>query len=138
MSANKSADELAVDAFAEILRTPTIKLGQDGYYPKPKVWQSLEMQRAEAASGHASSSISTPETRGYWADLWLDGLWYHYSVSNTKNKISPVEVAEAIKSPGRIVTRSGPYNEGRGWEATVGSGEHFYMLGHGRNKHGQS
>ena len=73
--------------------------------------------------------------RGYRAAVRVGNLWYWYSVSNTDRKITPAEVADAITDCRlRRIQRSNPYKNGRGFEATVWSGDHCYMLGHGDNK----
>ena len=59
-------------------------------------------------------------------------------MSGTLDRVPPTEVADAITSPHRIVDRSESYKDGRGFEATVRSGGHSYMLGHGNNRPVQS
>jgi hypothetical protein len=99
---------MTVDDFADILRNPAIAVVDGNWYP----WEA---------------------PRGYRARLRLGDEWYWYSVSDTLNEVSPKEVADAIKSRDRE-KRSGSYKNGRGFEATVRSGNRWYMLGHGNNR----
>ena len=100
---------MTVDDFANILRDPAITVEEGSLYP----WGA---------------------PRGYRASLRLGNEWYWYSVSSTLDVVSPKEVADAITSPDRQIQRSGPYKNGRGFEATVWCGERCYMLGHGNNR----
>jgi len=100
---------MTVDEFAIVLRDPKITVAEEGFYPHDK-------------------------PRGYRAILECRNRWYWYSVSATLEPVSPTEVAAAITSPDRRVNRSGSYNGGRGFEATVTLRGHSYMLGHGNNR----
>lgn len=93
---------MTVAEYAEILRHPDLKLYEDGWYTSRK-----------------------KGTQGYRATFSLGKKWYWYSVSDTPEKVSPLEVAEAILL-GRI-DRSEPYKSS-GFEATVRQGDHSYML----------
>ena len=100
---------MTVDEFAEVLRNPAAKLESEGYYP-----------------------IRKP--RGYWAHIEVGGRLYWYSVSSSLEPVSASEVATAITDRFRKIERCGAYKNGSGFEATVWSGEHCYMLGHGDNR----
>ena len=100
---------MTVDQFAEILRDPRTRIDEEGLYPHNK-------------------------PRGYRAILECRNLWYWYSVSGTLNRVTPSDTADAITSPRRLIDREGSYKDGRGFEATVRSGGHSYMLGHGDNR----
>lgn len=98
---------MTIDEFAEVLRSPGLRLYEDGEYESHKTGRT-----------------------GYRATFQLGGKWYWYSVSDTTHKVGPWEVAEAITSPTRTVQREGPYGNS-GFEATVQQGGHWYMLGMG-------
>lgn len=104
---------MTIEKFAAVLRNPKTEVGEDGFYPHLK-------------------------PRGYWVRLDYGNERYWYSVSGTLDRVPPTEVADAITSPHRIVDRSEPYKDGRRFEATVRSGGHSYMLGHGNNRPVQS
>jgi len=98
---------MTVDEFAKVLRGD-LTLVEDGFYEGNRT--------------------------GYWARFESKGLRYWYSVSNTSERIAAQLVAEAITAPDRHIQRSKPYHDGEGFEATVRSGRHHYMLGHGNNR----
>jgi hypothetical protein len=100
---------MTVDEFADILRDPRTRVDEEGFYPHSK-------------------------PRGYRAILECRNLWYWYSVSGTLDRVSPAAVADAITSPQSVMNREGSYKAGRGFEATIRSGGHSYMLGHGNNR----
>ena len=100
---------MTVDDFAEILRNPRIIVVDGKFYP----WDA---------------------PRGYRATIQLGEEWYWYSVSQSLDEVTPKQVAEAITARDRRLQRSKPYKNGRGFEATVWSGDHCYMLGHGNNR----
>ncbi|MFZ0818800.1 MAG: hypothetical protein WAM91_01940 [Candidatus Acidiferrales bacterium] len=68
---------------------------------------------------------------GYWA-LYKDShLYYKFSISNTDATFALNEVAHAITVSDRIIRRENTYQNRReawGFEATVLSGGHAYML----------
>ena len=69
---------------------------------------------------------------GYYAIYTSSARFYWYSVSGTDTGFAPDEVAIAITSRTRTVQRELPYWNSRGqrgFEATVRSGGHSYMLG---------
>jgi len=104
---------MTVDDFAEVLRNPAVQVtGQDWYH-------------------------NQQGQRGYKATLSLGSDQYWYSVSNTDIAITPGQVAAAILSPSRVVRRENPYDNSSGepgFEATVWSEGHSYMLGAGNIK----
>jgi hypothetical protein len=71
--------------------------------------------------------------RGYFACYRLPGgCFVKYSVSATELPVAPDEVATAIQAPGRWIQRQNPYSNRKnneGFEATVYSGGHAFMLG---------
>jgi len=102
---------MTVEDFAEVMRDPRISVETESDYLSKKT-----------------------RRLGYRAILTVGGRWYWYSVSSTEDRVSPVEVASAITSNGRQIERCGTYKDGTGFEATVRSGGHSYMLGHGNNR----
>ena len=100
---------MVVDEFAAILRDKTTQVMESGFY-------------------HNQNNVP-----GYWAVVWNRHQWYWFSVSNCGNSMSLNEVATAISAPERSIGREGRYKGGHGYEATIASGGHSYMLGHGRN-----
>ena len=102
---------MTVDEFAENLRNLATILVDEGWYH------------------------NAFHQRGYRAQLRIGDRWFWYSVSNTDLKIAPDEVAAAITSPVREVSRAGTYRSSNGklgFEATMRCAEHHYMLGAGR------
>jgi hypothetical protein len=101
--------EMTVDAFALGLKSPKLQFVQDGYY-------------ISKTSGQV----------GYWA-IYRNGEFYMwYSISATESSFAPDEVMVAITAPTRWVQRENPYDnkkENKGFEATVRSGGHAFMLG---------
>jgi hypothetical protein len=68
---------------------------------------------------------------GYRAVYSYSGRYYWCSVSGTDTRIAPDEVATAITTSGRIIQSEYPYLNSRGklgFEATVRSGDHSFML----------
>ncbi len=95
---------MTIDDFAVALRNPAIVTVESGWY--------------ESGAG-----------RGYWANLYLNGWWYHFSVSKTHVPFAPDEVASAITSPERQVGRVGTYTTQKdSLEATVKVADHWYMI----------
>jgi hypothetical protein len=98
---------MTVDDFAAVLLSQDIDLIGDGTY-KNRVGQI-----------------------GYRAVYSYSGRYYWYSVSGTETRFAPDEVATAITTSGRIIQREYPYlnrSEKLGFEATVRSGDHSFML----------
>jgi hypothetical protein len=98
---------MTVDDFAAILLSRGLDLIQDGTY-KNKLGEF-----------------------GYRAVSSNSGRFYWYSVSGTDTRVAPDEVATAITTSGRIIHREYPYLSSRGklgFEATVRSGDHLFML----------
>jgi len=95
---------MTIDDFAAALRNPAIVTVGSGWY--------------ESAAG-----------RGYWANLYLKGWWYHFSVSKTDVPFAPDEVANAITSPERQILRIGTYTtQKESLESTIRVAEHCYMI----------
>jgi hypothetical protein len=71
--------------------------------------------------------------RGYFAVYRIPGnCFVKYSVSAVEFPIGPDEVALAIRAPKRWIQRENPYPNRKnniGFEATVWSGGHAFMLG---------
>jgi hypothetical protein len=68
---------------------------------------------------------------GYRAIYRGGGCYYWFSVSATDARFAPDEVAAAIADPERNISREYPYVNGvgqLGFEATVRSGDHSFML----------
>jgi hypothetical protein len=68
---------------------------------------------------------------GYRAIYRNSGRYYWFSVSGTDVGFALDEVAQAIISPSREILRAKPYwnrHLQQGFEATVRSGEHYFML----------
>jgi hypothetical protein len=107
----KGKCSMTVESFATVMRDPSLCL--------------------EAESEYVSQRTGK---LGYRAILVAHKLWYWYSVSSTSTRVTPAEVAIAITSANCHVERCGPYKNGSGFEATVRSDGHWYMLGHGNNK----
>jgi hypothetical protein len=102
---------MTVDNFAEVLRDPNLMIDEESYY------------------------ISHTTRRPGWrAIVTLGGSWYWYSVSSAADRVSAQEVADAITASDRRISRSGSYKCGAGFEATIRSGAHWFMLGHGNNR----
>jgi hypothetical protein len=98
---------MTVDDFAAVLLSGCLDLIEDGKYNN-KVGQM-----------------------GYRATYRDSGCYYWYSVSGTETYFAPDEVAVAITTSGRVIQRENSYfNSGgkRGFEATVRSGDHSFML----------
>lgn len=69
---------------------------------------------------------------GYFASVRSGGKYLWFSVSNSDHPLAPDEVAMAITHRSRQIDRQSFYRNKkgvRGFEATVRSGEHCYMLG---------
>jgi hypothetical protein len=71
---------------------------------------------------------------GYWATYRDPSRYLWFSISATEIPFALDEVAVAIRAPERRITREYPYwnwnrNQQQGFEATVRSGEHSFMLG---------
>jgi hypothetical protein len=99
---------MTVDQFAAILRDRRTALVCDGWFFNENLQQ------------------------GYRATLSSQNRWYWFSVSNTDLELAPDEVALAITSPDRELLREGTYRNKKGalgFEATVKSADHYYMLG---------
>jgi hypothetical protein len=99
---------VTVDQFAEALVSERVQFIQEGHY---------------------SNSYGQIGYRAIYRDperyLW-------FSVSATETSLAPDEVAMAIRASGRWVQRANPYlnrNGQQGFEATVLSGGHAFMLG---------
>ena len=79
--------------------------------------------------GHYSNAFGQV---GYRA-IYRNGIYYlWYSVSSTESAFAPDEVAAAITAPKRWIQRENPYFNRKGnvgFEATVNSGGHAFMLG---------
>ena len=99
-----STPPMTVDLFAQRLRDPRLTIEKIGSYTN-------------------RSGLD-----GCRADIFLDGVWYQYSVHNTESNVSPVQVAAAITSAERIVAREEFTRDGRQYDATVWSGGRAYML----------
>lgn len=98
---------MTVDDFAAVLLLGYLDFVEDGTY-KNKVGQI-----------------------GYRATYKGSGCYYWYSVSATDVRFAPDEVAIGITTSGRVIQREYPYRNGggkQGFEATVRSGDHFFML----------
>ena len=99
---------MTVDDYADSLSAPELGFVQDGQY----------RNRAGQVGYRA---IYRDATRYLW-----------FSVSSTEISIAPDEVAAAITAPERLIQRENPYWNGngrQGFEATVHSGGHAFMLG---------
>ena len=99
---------MTVDEYALELRSTTLQFVQDGSYAN--VFGQI----------------------GYRA-IYRNGI-YHvwYSISSTESPFAPDEVAMAITAPARWIQRENPYCNRKGnigFEATVLSGGHAFMLG---------
>jgi hypothetical protein len=101
---------MTVDEFANVLRDPNTRLEEDNFYVS-----------------------DTTGNTGYKATFSRHGLWYWFSISSRTHPMSAKDVADAITHPHRSIAREGSFKR-RGFEATVYSGPHWYMLGHGDNR----
>ncbi len=98
---------MTVDEFAETLSRGGLQLVEDGQY-----------QNKFGKIGYRT--VYRDPVHYYW-----------FSVSGTDIAFALDEVALAIRAPGRQVMRENPYwnrNLQQGFEATVRSGEHCFML----------
>lgn len=98
---------MTVDEFAQVFSSGTLEFVEDGRY--------------QNQSGQVGYRAIYRDTERY--------LWF--SVSNTEIAIAIDEVAAAITTPDRQIIRENSYwnQYGRqGFEATVRSGEHWFML----------
>jgi hypothetical protein len=87
--------------------------------------RSLEL----VAEGSYTNSFGQVGYRATYRNADLH-LWF--SVSATEVRIAPDEVAMAISAQGRWIQRANPYTNSKdniGFEATVHSGGHAFMLG---------
>jgi hypothetical protein len=98
---------MTIEEFADVLRDPNAQL-----------------------IDHDTYISDTTKLHGYKAKLVRNGQYYFYSVSATRETVSPSAVADAITSPKRVVTRPAPDPSGGMFETTVRCGEHSYMLWH--------
>lgn len=94
---------MTVTEYADILRNPELTFYEDGSY-----------------------TSHTTQKEGYRATFQLAQKWFWYSVSDTRRKVSRIEVADAITRG--EVERSGRYKSD-GFEATVRYEGHSYMIG---------
>ncbi len=97
-----------VDEYALGLQSPTLQFVEEGSYP------------------NAFGQI------GYWARYRDATLYLWFSISSTESPFAPDEVAMAITAPTRWIQRENPYPNRKGnigFEATVHSGGHAFMLG---------
>ena len=101
---------MTVDQFAELLRHPDTKLESDEFYESRTTGQL-----------------------GYSVHCSLHGKQFWFSVSARAEPMALCDVADAISSERRSITREGEYKRA-GYEATVYSAPHWYMLGHGDNR----
>ncbi|SRR6266702_3477589 len=99
---------MTVDEYALELQSPALEFVQEGRYSN--------------AFGRV----------GYRA-IYKNAIYYlWYSVSSTESGLAPDEVATAITAPERWIQRENPYFNRKshvGFEATVNSGGHAFMLG---------
>lgn len=99
---------MTVDKFAIELQSPTLQFVQEGSY-------------ANAFGQIGYRAIYRNADHHLW-----------YSISSTESPFAPDEVAMAITSPTRWIQRENPYCNKKGnigFEATVLSGGHAFMLG---------
>jgi hypothetical protein len=97
---------MTVDEYAELLRM-RLEFVEDGRY------------------------TNRDSQTGYRAIYKDARAYYWYSVSVTEVPVAPDEVAQAITDPGRSILREKSYlnaSARQGFEATVRSGEHHFML----------
>jgi hypothetical protein len=105
--------KMTVDEFAAELQSPTLQRVQEGFYSND--------------SGQV----------GYRATYRNETLHLWFSISATETPFAPDEVTVAITAPTRWVRRENPYPNKRGsegFEATVHSGGHAFMLGAARRR----
>jgi len=99
---------MIVDEYALELQSPALGFEQEGRY------------------SNAFGQV------GYRA-IYRNAIYYlWYSVSSTESAFAPDEVATAITAPNRWIQRENPYFNKKGnvgFEATVNSGGHSFMLG---------
>jgi hypothetical protein len=89
------------------------------------------MTRSDCTLADAGRYENGYSRKGYFAKIRSGNKHLSFSVSNCDNSLAPNEVATAITHPNRHIYRQGYYRNKkgvRGFEATVRSGEHFYML----------
>jgi hypothetical protein len=102
------SSSVTVDEFAEVLVSESLQFIQEGHY-----------SNSDGQTGYRA--IYRDSERYLW-----------FSVSGTEITLAPDEVAVAIQARGRWVQRENPYfnrNGQQGFEATVHSGGHAFMLG---------
>jgi hypothetical protein len=98
---------VTVDEYAEALVSNGLQFVQDGQY------------------SNAFGQL------GYRAIYRCAERYLWFSVSSTETPLAPDEVAVAIRASGRWIQRENPYlnrNGRQGFEATVHSGGHAFML----------
>jgi hypothetical protein len=98
-------EDMTVDYFGEVLKTPGL---ENRVRPEPY--------------------LNKEGVKGCKAGFFLNGSWYQYSVSRTESKVYPGEVAAAIASATRQITRQEITREGKQFDATVFVDGHAYML----------
>lgn len=96
---------MSVDRFAEVLGNPELES-----FVRPEPYAN-------------DQGVS-----GCKADFFTKGCWYKYSVSGTESSVTPIEVARAITSEGRQITRQKITRGGKQFDATVFVDGHAYML----------
>jgi hypothetical protein len=103
----EQGDAVTVDEFAEVLGSGRLQFILEGHY---------------------SNSYGQVGYRAIYKDA---DRYFWFSVSATEISLAPDEVAMAIRANGRWVQREYPYlnrNGQQGFEATVHSGGHAFML----------
>ena len=99
---------MTVDEFADAISSPDLQQVESGFYSN--CWGQL----------------------GYFACYRGPNGYFKFSVSATESPIAPDEVAVALRAAGSWVQRAKPYSNRKGqegFEATVHSGGHAFMLG---------
>jgi hypothetical protein len=88
----------------------------------------LDSRTEMIADGFYQSRSGT----GYYANFKGAGKHINVSVSGTTSPVPALEIAAAITSPSRVITRANPYYNRKGYEhfeATLLCDGHHYMLG---------
>jgi len=104
---------MTVDEFALELKSSTLRFVQEGCY------------------------TNTSGQVGYWAVYRNRILYLWHSISATESSFAPDEVIMAITASTRWIQRENPYRNRKGnigFEATVHSGGHAFMLGSGSRR----
>ena len=90
------------------------------------------MLRSDCTLAGAGEYVNANLRQGHFSRVHSGGKSFWFSVSNADHTLAPDEVATAITHRNREICRQGYYYNkkgARGFEATVRSGDHCFMLG---------